>query len=70
MRGTKLAIALMVSAVAVQTANAQTSYPCADPKDLSNPYRLVTGWAQTPLELMEQGEPWLADLILKNHAEA
>ena len=48
MRRTKLAIALMVSAVAVSTASAQQSYPCADPNDLSNPYRLVTGWAQTP----------------------
>jgi sugar lactone lactonase YvrE len=48
MRSTKLAIALLISAVAVQSASAQTSYPCADPKDLSNPYRLVTGWSQTP----------------------
>jgi sugar lactone lactonase YvrE len=48
MRRAKLAIALMLSAVAVPTAHAQQSYPCADPKDLSNPYRLVTGWAQTP----------------------
>jgi hypothetical protein len=31
---------------------------------------VLTGWAQTPLELMQQGEPWLAELILKNHAEA
>jgi hypothetical protein len=31
---------------------------------------VLTGWAQTPLELMEQGEPWLAELILKNQAEA
>jgi hypothetical protein len=30
---------------------------------------VLTGWAQTPLELMEQGEPWLADLILKNQAD-
>jgi sugar lactone lactonase YvrE len=48
MRRAKLAIALMISAVAVSTAQAQQSYPCADPRDLSNPYRLVTGWAQTP----------------------
>ena len=48
MRRTKLAIALLVSTVAVGAANAQQSYPCADPKDLSNPYHLVTGWAQTP----------------------
>lgn len=31
---------------------------------------VLTGWQQTPLELMEQGEPWLAELILKNQAEA
>lgn len=31
---------------------------------------VLTGWAQTPLELMEQGEPWLAELILKNQADA
>ncbi|WP_146907606.1 hypothetical protein [Arenimonas daejeonensis] len=31
---------------------------------------VLTGWAQTPLELLEQGEPWLAELILKNQAEA
>jgi hypothetical protein len=30
---------------------------------------VLTGWAQTPLELMENGEPWLAALILKNHAD-
>lgn len=29
---------------------------------------VLTGWQQTPLELMEQGEAWLADLILKNQA--
>lgn len=29
---------------------------------------VLTGWQQTPLELMEQGEPWLAELILKNQA--
>lgn len=27
---------------------------------------VLTGWAQTPLELMAEGEPWLAALILKN----
>ena len=48
MRRAKLAIALMVSAIAVSSASAQQSYPCADPADLANPYRLVTGWAQTP----------------------
>lgn len=31
---------------------------------------VLTGWAQTPLELMQNGEPWIAALILKNHAEA
>jgi hypothetical protein len=31
---------------------------------------VLTGWQQTPLELMEQGEPWLAELILKNQADA
>lgn len=31
---------------------------------------VLTGWAQTPLELMQQGEPWLAELILKNQTEA
>lgn len=31
---------------------------------------VLTGWAQTPLELMEQGEAWLAELILKNQADA
>src|SRR5690606_5383899 len=30
---------------------------------------VLTGWAQTPVELMAQGEPWLAGLLLKNHAE-
>jgi len=48
MRRTKLAIALMISAVAVSTAHAQSSYPCADTNQLPNPYRIVTGWAQTP----------------------
>lgn len=27
---------------------------------------VLTGWQQTPLELMQQGEPWLAGLILEN----
>jgi hypothetical protein len=31
---------------------------------------VLTGWQQTPLELMEQGEAWLAELILKNQAAA
>ena len=31
---------------------------------------VLTGWAQTPLELTANGEPWLATLILKNHADA
>jgi len=31
---------------------------------------VLTGWAQTPLELMEQGEPWLAELVLKNQTDA
>jgi hypothetical protein len=31
---------------------------------------VLTGWAQTPLELMEQGEPWLAELVLKNQMDA
>jgi len=29
---------------------------------------VLTGWQQTPLELMAQGEPWLAELILKNQS--
>jgi hypothetical protein len=28
---------------------------------------VLTGWEMTPLEIMERGEPWLADLILRNH---
>lgn len=28
---------------------------------------VLTNWELTPLEIMEKGEPWLADLILKNH---
>lgn len=31
---------------------------------------VLTGWAQTPLELQANGEPWLATLILSNHADA
>ena len=31
---------------------------------------VLTGWAQTPLELMAEGEPWLAALILKNQNES
>jgi hypothetical protein len=29
---------------------------------------VLTGWQQTPLELLENGEPWLAGLILKNQS--
>ncbi len=29
---------------------------------------VLTNWELTPLELTERGEPWIADLILKNHA--
>lgn len=31
---------------------------------------VLTGWEMTPVEIMEKGEPWLAELILKNHAAA
>lgn len=31
---------------------------------------VLTGWAKTPLELMQEGEPWLAELILKNQTDA
>ena len=31
---------------------------------------VLTNWEMTPLELMEKGEPWVAALILKNHATA
>ena len=31
---------------------------------------VLTGWAETPLELTARGEPWIAALILGNHAEA
>ena len=29
---------------------------------------VLTNWDMTPLEIMEKGEPWLARLILNNHA--
>ena len=29
---------------------------------------VLTNWELTPLEIMEKGEPWLAELILKNNA--
>jgi sugar lactone lactonase YvrE len=48
MRRMKLAIVLLSSAVAASQASAQQSYPCTETNDLPNPYRLVTGWAQTP----------------------
>jgi NHL repeat len=48
MRRSKLAIALMISAVAASEAVAQPSYPCANAQELPNPYRLVAGWSQTP----------------------
>jgi len=28
---------------------------------------VLTGWEMTPVEIMAKGEPWLAELILKNH---
>jgi hypothetical protein len=28
---------------------------------------VLTNWEMTPLELMEKGHVWLAELILKNH---
>ena len=28
---------------------------------------VLTNWELTPLEIMEKGEPWLAELILSNH---
>ncbi len=31
---------------------------------------VLTGWEMTPLEIMEKGEAWLAELILKNHHAA
>ena len=31
---------------------------------------VLTGWAETPLELQAHGEPWIAALILKNHGES
>lgn len=30
---------------------------------------VLTGWQMTPLELTQKGEPWLAELILKNQSE-
>jgi hypothetical protein len=30
---------------------------------------VLTGWQQTPLELLEQGEAWLAALLLKNQSK-
>jgi hypothetical protein len=29
---------------------------------------VLTGWEMTPVEILAKGEPWLAELILKNHA--
>jgi hypothetical protein len=29
---------------------------------------VLTNWELTPLEIMEKGEPWLAELILKSHS--
>ena len=31
---------------------------------------VLTNWELTPLELTERGEPWIAELILRNHAPA
>jgi len=28
---------------------------------------VLTNWEMTPIEILEKGEPWLADLILRNH---
>ena len=28
---------------------------------------VLTGWEMTPIEIIEKGEPWLAELILRNH---
>jgi hypothetical protein len=28
---------------------------------------VLTGWEMTPVEILAKGEPWLAELILKNH---
>ena len=30
---------------------------------------VLTGWEMTPIEIMEKGEAWLANLILRNHAK-
>lgn len=29
---------------------------------------VLTGWEMTPVEILAKGEPWLAELILSNHA--
>ena len=29
---------------------------------------VLTGWDMTPVEILAKGEPWLAELILSNHA--
>jgi hypothetical protein len=29
---------------------------------------VLTGWEMTPVEILQKGEPWLAELILKNHS--
>jgi hypothetical protein len=31
---------------------------------------VLTNWEMTPLELMEKGHVWLAELILKNHSSS
>lgn len=31
---------------------------------------VLMGWEMTPVEILAKGEPWLAELILKNHAGA
>ena len=31
---------------------------------------VLTGWEMTPIEIMEKGEAWLAELILRNHASS
>ena len=28
---------------------------------------VLTGWELTPLEIMQKGEPWLAELVLGSH---
>ncbi len=45
----RIAIALLATSAVAGAAGAQTgSYPCTGASDLPNPYKLVTGWAQTP----------------------